>query len=96
MNNRFIVFGCSHIGRVIANMLKEYGSVVSFLDNDKAKQGYVVDGIPVHAPEEINEIDFDVVYIPNHSAILKAQLLSFGVEERVIITRGNINAKIDG
>ena len=55
--------------------------VVAILDNDKKKQGTMLDGRPVLAPEKVRELCFDAVVILSfYVTEMKRQLISLGVE----------------
>ena len=59
--------------------------VLAILDNDRKKQGTMLDGRPVIPPEEITELSFDAVVILSfYVTEMKKQLLSLGIDETKI------------
>lgn len=82
------LFGTGDYGRMIANLWPM--KLAGFLDNAKAKQGTVLMGKPVIAPEDIGEHPDATVVItsrPYHKE-MKEQLLSLSVKESSIIDVG--------
>lgn len=60
-------------------------NVLAVLDNDKKKQGTMLDGHPVIPPEEVTALPFDVVVILSfHITEMKRQLVNLGVAEEKI------------
>ena len=59
--------------------------VLAILDNDRKKQGTMLDGRPVISPEEITGLSFDAVVILSfYVTEMKKQLLSLGIDETKI------------
>ncbi len=60
--------------------------IIAFLDNDSKKQGTLIDGITVYAPERIKQLEFDYVCLMSmYHLAMKQQLLEYGVPEEKII-----------
>lgn len=60
-------------------------TVLAILDNDKKKQGTMLDGRPVISPEEAIGLPFDAVVILSfYVAEMKEQLIRLGIEEKRI------------
>lgn len=75
--------------------------IIAFLDNNSAKWGEKISGIPVIKPESINNCIFDKIIIMSNKYMedMKEQLLGYGIPEeqisfweelRGIINKGNI------
>lgn len=59
--------------------------VLAVLDNDRKKQGTVLDGYPVIPPEEVTGLPFDAVVILSfYVTEMKKQLMDLGVDESKI------------
>lgn len=59
---RLILFGAGLVGQgFVANFTSL--DVVAFADNDRARQGSLVMGLPILAPEQISTFDYDLVVI---------------------------------
>jgi glycosyltransferase involved in cell wall biosynthesis len=81
---KILVFGtgkyCQHYKKFLA--LKD---IVAYLDNDCAKHGKNIDGIPILSPEEGIKKTHDRIYILSASRReIKAQLILMGIRENVI------------
>lgn len=75
-----IVFGT---GEYYNNQKKEIANlnIKAFIDNNRGKQGSILDGKMIYAPEEIVNLDFDfVVVLSKHKKEMTKQLLSYGVD----------------
>ena len=60
-------------------------TVLAVLDNDKKKQGTMMDGHPVISPEEVAGLPFDAVVILSfYVTEMKRQLIDLGVDEKKI------------
>lgn len=56
--------------------------VLAILDNDRKKQGTMIDGYPVISPEEVTGLSFDAVVILSfYVTEMKKQLIDLGVAE---------------
>lgn len=57
-------------------------TVLAILDNDRKKQGTMLDGHPVIPPEEVKELPFDAVVILSfYVTEMKRQLIGLGIAE---------------
>lgn len=60
--------------------------IICFLDNDATKWGQRIDGIPIDEPGNIDNYNFDYVFLASmHFAEMRAQLLSLKVPEEKVI-----------
>ena len=80
---RVLIFGASTIARRIFDEIKSNVAVAGFLDNDKAKWGSEIEGIPVLGnAKACNSVDFDEVIIASLTGYddMREELLAAGVE----------------
>ena len=78
---KYILFGTGEYYRRFSHWFFDR-NVMAVLDNDKKKQGSMIDGIPVVSPEKVLNYDFDVVVILSfYVAEMKKQLIEIGVDE---------------
>lgn len=62
--------------------------IVTFLDNDREKQGSYLDGIKIDAPSNIHNYQFDyVILVGKYYMEMRLQLLSLGVDEIKILDK---------
>ena len=82
-----LIFGTGSTGRRIYEEIKNSTQIVGFLDNDSAKWGGEIDGVPVIGNgEAVAEIEYDEIVIcslPGMKAIQK-QLLELGIPSNKI------------
>lgn len=83
------IFGAGIVGKYVLDFAKERYEIAGFLDNDKMKQGHVLDGLPIYDPEVLLRMDYETVIVASSAGInsIKEQLSSLGVERDRIITR---------
>lgn len=91
-----IIFGTGQYYKKYKSLAFEKSSVVALVDNNSAKQGAVIDGVPVIAPDKISSKSYDYIvlllaYIA--AAEVKKQLLSLGVDERKSCSMTNMLQK---
>lgn len=84
-----LIFGASGYGRRVLYSLDERSvQVTAFIDNHKAKHGSLIEDIPIIAPEEIVNYEYDYVIISVGALekVVKLQLKELGVAEEQIVT----------
>lgn len=82
---RVMIFGAGEGGRRALEHLREECSVVCILDNDTAKHGSTMDGIPVCGPDRALEPETDQILIASYySSEIFEQLLEMGVDVQKI------------
>ena len=78
----YIIFGCGQGGTAAKNYIPAGGNILAFADNNQAKHGTDIDGIPVISPAEISVLSPDAIIIgvlnKESAASIKIQLLSMG------------------
>ncbi len=84
-----VIFGIGESYRNREQFFKENSSrihIVGFIDNNKAVQGKVLNGVKVYAPEDILQIHFDsIVILSNrHKKEMSRQVLDLGIEQNLI------------
>lgn len=82
-----IIFGAGGTGRKVLEAVNNKYSIKAFLDNDKTKWGEIIQGIEVHNPEDIRNMEYDVVLLGTLMGYeeLRLQLDALGVDQRCII-----------
>ncbi|MCL2399039.1 MAG: class I SAM-dependent methyltransferase [Defluviitaleaceae bacterium] len=77
------IFGAGAMGQWLLPSAQKKYQVISFLDNDKTKQGTQIMGIPVYSPESIVESSYDIILIASRAGIntITEQLLGLGVQQ---------------
>ncbi|MCI6241161.1 MAG: hypothetical protein MR625_08130, partial [Clostridium sp.] len=85
---RIVIFGTGEIlNRFINEIINnEVIDIVAFIDNNSAKWGKDILGIPICNPAEIHKIAYDKIVIMSNTYMIemKAQLLKYGVDESKI------------
>lgn len=77
----YILFGTGDYYQRFRHWFRDK-TVLAILDNDRKKQGTIVDGHPVIAPEEARGLPFDAVVILSfYVTEMRKQLISLGIEE---------------
>lgn len=81
MGRRTVIFGASLGGERAFERLKKSCRILAFVDNDASKQGKSLHGIPVVAPRELRNLQWDVVVVASGFAReICEQLESMGVD----------------
>lgn len=79
-----VVFGAGCGGKIVKWMLNDFGiPVKAFTDNGKDKQGTMLDGIPVIAPESLYDDESRIVIASTWEREIRRQLSEMGLEDRV-------------
>ncbi|HBN57480.1 MAG TPA: hypothetical protein DD414_11975 [Lachnospiraceae bacterium] len=77
----YVLFGTGDYYRRFRHWFSDK-TVLAVLDNDKKKQGTMLDGFPVLPPDKIKELSFDAVVILSfYVTEMKGQLMDLGVGE---------------
>jgi len=85
---RAIIFGTGSTAERLVPQIRQQYDIVGFLDNNKSKWGATFKGLPVHAPEKILDMAYDVIIVAALTGFepVKEQLISIGVEPGKIST----------
>ncbi|MDC0601530.1 LicD family protein [Aliiglaciecola sp.] len=76
MKTQTLLFGAGQGSRIYMENNLETREFIGFLDNDKSKHGEIFEGLPIHHPSFINELEFDEVVITTQWALeVQHQLL---------------------
>lgn len=80
-------FGAGKKGNYWINCLKGFGvQPEGFIDNSRALQGSIYEGIPVYAPDRLQKRPFDYIAVTcNDEETICRQLLKMGIPEEKII-----------
>jgi O-methyltransferase len=62
MMKKAIIWGAGGTGRRVFNTIKENTNVIAFVDCDEMKWNTKVEGLFVYSPENIKNIEFDILY----------------------------------
>jgi FkbM family methyltransferase len=82
MASGIAIFGAGHYGGMALRYLREAGFEVEyFADNNPAKQGAKIGGIPIVPPEQLKSLAPDIVFIAARHAVIpiSKQLTNFGL-----------------
>lgn len=86
--DKVIIFGCGPTGLRTYGELKNNNEVIAFFDNDKNKEGHVIEGISVYRPSknllETLEYDYIVIASVYGKWEIKEQLYLLGVTDEKI------------
>ncbi|MCL2260339.1 MAG: FkbM family methyltransferase [Fibromonadales bacterium] len=77
-----IVFGIGQIYKTCADMIRSKFDIVGLIDNDKNKQGQIIDGFKIESPEFLlkGNIAYDkILLIPQVKLTILNQLISLGI-----------------
>lgn len=91
-NIKAVIFGAGHYGRILAQGLQRYYGIkiVAICDNANEKWGGVLNGIPVIAPKQLLECEFDRIFVcirkGNQFRAVEEQLTEMGIaQEKIVI-----------
>lgn len=94
---QIIIFGTGAYYKRYKSFVSKKDSVVALADNNIAKQGTVIDGVPVFAPEKLHDIKFDtiVVLLAYPAAVqVREQLFQLGIPTDKILFYDEYIAKV--
>lgn len=76
---KLVVFGTGRVYRENKGKLDNADEITAFLDNDKKKQGKLLDGKMIFSPKEIKKLDYEnILLMSDYAAEMKEQLLNLG------------------
>jgi hypothetical protein len=93
---RIVLFGAGGSGRRMARRIAAQGAdeVIAFLDNDRQKQGTFVDGVSVHSPLCLRELEYDKVFVASvFNDEIVEQLLEMGIDRTAIVAFDDFSEK---
>ena len=94
MSTNVYIFGAGEGGRQVRARLSSAARLKAFLDNDNAKHGGSLDGVPVASPEVLRTADFDYVIIGSmYVEEIMEQLLQMDVPRHKIIHASDNNPR---
>jgi O-methyltransferase len=83
---RILIFGTGSGLADLLSVLPAEVEIVGLVDNHIRKQGTIVSGKPVYAPDVVRKLHFDrIVVSPRDGAAIRKQLLELGVEQEKIL-----------
>lgn len=95
MKPRIILFGASKGGLSAIEDLSPKAKIVAFSDNDPTKHGSRFNGIPIVAPNQINDLSPDGVVISSmYSEDIYHQLIEMGYPANRILIHGVVASQI--
>lgn len=83
-----IIFGTGKGAEMVLDILDFNNvNIVAFIDNDEKKQGDFFNNIKIDSPSNISDYKFDYIIIGSisYKHIIKSQLISLGVPDKMII-----------
>lgn len=87
---RFVIFGIGNMYQKYKSTFKKDIEITAFIDNQQEKWGKKTDGIMVYAPEELNQLNYDAVFILSvHCLEMRMQLLRIGIPKEKIYMMDN-------
>ncbi len=85
MKKKVVLFGTGKIYERNISRIEKNVDVIALLDNDENKWGTDINGIKVFAPETVQELEYDYVFILCSKVLdVRRQLCSLGVPEEEI------------
>lgn len=94
---RIVIFGAGEVYRKYKPCLNKEISVVAFLDNNREKWGTYLDGVQIHNPVDILNLEYDkIVLLSVRAHEMKEQLFSLGVEKEKICYKEEFNRFFGG
>lgn len=83
---RTAIFGASGGGQKVAQTFDSFGiSYDCFVDNNKAKWGTFYEQIPIIAPDELKNDDYQIIIASEHQAEIEQQLNDMGLLDHLIL-----------
>ena len=87
VTRRLVIFGAGAGGREAHARLRGRHRVVAFVDNDRAKAGQLLSGLPIVTPDQLATLGFDAIVVASvHADAIRAQLRGLGVEASRVCT----------
>ncbi len=90
-NEKLLIYGTGSVGRGILKSIqkKTKGNIIGFLDDQrKSCMMEPICGISVYAPESVNSLDFDYIFLASaaYQTNMHGKLISLGIKPEKIIT----------
>ena len=89
-------FGAGQAYRNLRNSIEfdfKKVEIIGLIDNDKSKQGIVVDGMNVYSPKNALKLNYDyIIVLGLHAEEMKSQLISEGVDKQKIVRASELNS----
>lgn len=84
--NKVVIFGASENSKKLYRKIEEEYEIVAFTDNDNAKWGGQIDGVPIIPPNEIMKAKWDEVIVASITAMytIRDQLIGYGISKAAI------------
>lgn len=102
---KIAVFGTGYIYEANKKRLDRLDEIAAFLDNDMNKQGKLLDGICIHPPRKVQDLDCERIILMSDCAIeMREQLLELGCAADTIVhwqeyfaskSEDGVNIKLD-
>lgn len=87
---RFVIFGVGKMYQMYKSNFRKDIQIVAFVDNQADKWGQQVDGITVHAPAELKNMEYDIIFLLSFYYLdMQLQLRQMGIPEDKIYTIDN-------
>ncbi|KHM52427.1 hypothetical protein NZ47_04975 [Anaerovibrio lipolyticus] len=93
---KLMFFGAGQAYRNLRNKVEfnfEKVEIVGLIDNDKSKQGIVMDGMSVYSPKEALKLNYDyIIVLGLYAGEMESQLISEGVDKQKIVKPSELNS----
>ncbi len=81
---KVVLFGTGHYYQQYKGCFSKV-EIMGLLDNNIDKQGRLIDGHTVYAPEQVTSLSFDQIWLLSFESVgMRRQLLSMGIDEKLI------------
>lgn len=82
---RVVIFGTGKVYQKYKNSIKKSIELVAFIDNDSKKWGKVLDGIMIYPVSDLDELEYDKVFLLSASHLeMRRQLWTLGIPSNKI------------
>ncbi|MCW3795117.1 CDP-glycerol glycerophosphotransferase family protein [Paenibacillus sp. LS1] len=78
---KFVLFGAGLLGKSYYSMLKDKYDIAYFADNNPKKHGTTFLDITIISPEEISEMDIQIIITSSYHLEIAEQLYAMGIKE---------------
>ncbi|URZ00947.1 glycosyltransferase [Clostridium felsineum] len=87
MKEKVLVFGTGDYYKINKKILNDFFEIVAFIDNDKKKQGLIIENKEVLSPQKIKGIKFDKIFVASmYIDVIREQLIKLGIKKEKIIS----------
>lgn len=82
---KVVIFGTGKEYEKNKNRIKKNVTITAFIDNDKRKLNQRLDGAIIYAPNQIEELNYDIIFLMSYNHVdMRQQLHEYGIQDEVI------------